>query len=255
MTHPNWKTNSMAHQSASSLATTSPVLPIAAVAFAIAIFVVDTFTLLDIAIAVLYVRRRADGRQCFSAARRSGCVGGMPGTDRVELPAVARLQRQHRSCQMRGEPLGDRNHHYPRIEESIGHRGAARAGSTPRTHARRRVRTRHERRDHLLEPGSSRALRMDEEAGGRQGRSRTLADGVPGAARFDQGGAAPHGTLGRRASSHQTRRDAGHGVEPVVLAAGRARATDRRYWRPIPTSPSAIRRRERCTRRKRSSRT
>ena len=45
----------MAHQSASSLATTSPVLPIAAVAFAIAIFVVDTFTLLDIAIAVLYV--------------------------------------------------------------------------------------------------------------------------------------------------------------------------------------------------------
>lgn len=45
----------MVHQSMSSVAATSPKLLIAAAAFAIAIFAVDTFTLLDIAVAVLYV--------------------------------------------------------------------------------------------------------------------------------------------------------------------------------------------------------
>jgi hypothetical protein len=91
----------------------------ATAALAIAIFIVDTVTTLDIAVAVLYVVVVLMATN-FLQRRGVLLVGlGMHNTDAGELFVVAWPHRRHGSCQVPDEPLGDRSHDFPRHEESI----------------------------------------------------------------------------------------------------------------------------------------
>ena len=96
-----------------------PLLPIIAGVLAVGIFVVDTASTLDMAIAVLYCVVVLMGAS-FLHRRGVLLLSSTFGIDCPELPALAPGQRGHGSGQVPREPLGDRRHDLPRPQESVG---------------------------------------------------------------------------------------------------------------------------------------
>ena len=150
----------MEHRSRFPAFSASSILPVIAVAFAIGIFLVDTATPLDIAIAVLYVvvvllaanflQRR--GVLLVAAACLALTVLSFLLTHGLDTGhPLAR-------CVMSVSAIGATA--FLALKNQSANDGAARAGPTSGPHARHDFRPRHERRHHLLEPRRRGALRI-----------------------------------------------------------------------------------------------
>ena len=203
----------------------SLLLPSLAAIVAIGIFVVDTVTPLDIAIAVLYV---AVVLLAMDFAGRNGILivaGGCAAAHRAELRHHPRARSGKRPLSaLPHQPGGDR-HHRRSCRAPSGHdRGAARACEPARPHARHDLRA----RQMTSSPTGTAAPKSSTAGGGAGGRAKapTAADGLPGAARRHHGGADAHRALGRRAGPHEARR------QRLVVASRWALQRDQR-GRPV----------------------
>ena len=205
------------------------------------IFVVDTVTPLDIAIAVLYV---AVVLLAMDFAGRSGILIVAAGCAALTVLSYVITHGQDPAsgpflrCLISLVAIA---HHRRSCRAPPGHdRSAARAREPARPHARHDLRAQPRRRHHLLEPRGDRALRLA--AASRRSGARPPSccrRSSPCRSRRIMAELDAHRTLGGRAGAHHARRPARDGGQPLGPAARRPRPCRRRSWRPTTTSPSA----------------
>ena len=219
----------------------SLVMPVLAAIVAIAIFVVDTVTPLDIAIAVLYVAVVLLAMDFAGPARHPDRRRRLRGADGAELRHHPRPRSGERTVPARpDQPGGDRHHRRcsPRATRARSKRCAStQACSTSRT-------TRSSCATTTTSSPTGTARRPSSTAGGASRRSAArhaelLQTEFPAPFDGDHGRARAHRTLGGRAGAHHARRPARRRWPAAGRCSATAAAGRRRSWRPTTTSPSA----------------
>ena len=211
-------------QSPSAPVRPSLVMPVLAAIVAVAIFVVDTVTPLDIAIAVLYV---AVVLLAMDFAGQRGILIVAAGCAALTVlsyvvthnhdPASGPFLRGLISLVAIGITAALAARHQGTIEVLREH-----ANLLDLTHDTIFVRN-HDDVITYWNRAADRALRLAARAGGRPQGSRAPEDGVPHAVRGDHGRGRAQRTLGGRAGAHHARRTARDGGQPLGGAARRPR--------------------------------